>query len=83
MSETATVSSRGQITLPSGLRKLLGIKGGDVVILEHRRGEIVLKPGVVLEIQNYSDAQIAQWDAEDKLDKETRARMLDRISSSR
>lgn len=83
MPETATVSSRGQITLPSGLRKLLGIKGGDVVILEHREGEIVLKPGVVLEIQSYGDAQIAQWDAEDRLDKETRARILDRISSSR
>lgn len=83
MSETATVSSRGQITLPSALRKLLGIKGGDVVILEHRKGEIVLKPGVVLEIQNYSDAQIAQWDAEDRLDKKTRARVLDKISSSR
>lgn len=43
----------------------------------------MLKPGVVLEIQNYSDAEIARWDAEDRLDKETRARMLDRISSSR
>lgn len=83
MSETATVSSRGQITLPSGLRKLLGIKGGDVVILEHRRGEIVLKPGVVLEIQNYSDAQIARWDAEDRLDEKTRAQILNRISTSR
>ncbi len=82
MSETATVSSRGQITLPSGLRKLLGIRGGDIVILEHRKGEIVLKPGVVLEIKNYSDAQIARWDAEDKLDKKTRARILDKVSSS-
>lgn len=83
MTETATVSSRGQITLPSGLRKLLGIKGGDVVNLEHRRGEIVLKPGVVLEIQNHSDAQIARWDAEDRLDEEARAQILDRISTSR
>ena len=81
MPETATVSSRGQITLPSGLRKLLGIKGGDIVILEHREGEIVLKPGVVLEIKNYSDAQIARWDAEDRLDGKTRARILDKVSS--
>lgn len=34
MKETLVVSSRGQITLPVRLRKRLGIKGGDVVILE-------------------------------------------------
>ena len=52
------------------------------MILEHRKGEIVLKPGVVLEIKNYSDAQIARWDAEDRLDGKTRARILDKVSSS-
>lgn len=81
MPETATVSSRGQITLPSGLRKRFGLKGGDVMILEHRKGEIVLKPGVVLQTRNYGDAQIAQWDAEDRLDGKTRARILDKVSS--
>ena len=30
------VSGRGQITLPAALRKRLGLKGGDVVILEDR-----------------------------------------------
>ena len=82
MPETATVSSRGRITLPSNLRKLLGIKVGDTVILEHRKGEIVLKPGRPLKIQNYSDAQIARWDAEDRLDGKTRTRILDKVSSS-
>ena len=81
MPETVTVSSLGQITLPSGLRKLLGTKGGDTVILEHCKGEIMPKPGVILEIQNYSDAQIARWDAEDRLDGKTRTRILDKVSS--
>ena len=67
MSETLVVSSRGQITLPAALRKRFGIKSGDVMILEDRGNEVVLKPGVVLEIQHYNDEQIAQWDAEDKL----------------
>ena len=81
MSETLIVSSRGQITLPATLRKRLGIKGGDVMILEDRGHEIVLKPGAVVEIQLYSDEQVAQWDAEDTLTEQERARILERLAS--
>ena len=80
MSETLLVSNRGQITLPAALRKRLGIKSGDVVILEERGNEVVLKPCVVLEIQHYSDEQISQWDAEDKLSESERARLLERLA---
>ena len=83
MSETLVVSSRGQITLPAALRKRLGIKSGDVVILEDRGNEIVLKPGIVFEIQHYSDEQIAQWDTEDKLSDQERAQILDRLAASK
>ncbi len=75
MSETLLVSSRGQITLPAELRKRLGIKSGDVVILEDRGNEVVLKPAIVLEVRHYSDRQIEQWDDEDKLSKQERARI--------
>ena len=83
MSETLVVYSRGQITLPAPLRKRLGIKGGDVVILEDRGNEIVLKPGIVLEVQYYSDEQIAQWDAEDKLSDQERAEILDTLATAK
>ena len=83
MSETLVVSSRGQITLPAALRKRLGIKSGDVVILEDRGNEVVLKPGIVLEIQHYSDEQIAEWDAEDKLSDRERAQILDTLATSK
>jgi antitoxin PrlF len=82
MSETMVVSSRGQITLPAALRKRLGIRSGDVVILEERGNEVVLKPGIVLEVQHYSDEQIAQWDAEDKLSEKERAQILDTLATS-
>jgi AbrB family looped-hinge helix DNA binding protein len=83
MSETLVVSSRGQITLPAALRKRLGIKSGDVVILEDRGNEVVLKPGVVLEIQHYSDEEITQWNAEDKLSDQERAQILDTLVTSK
>lgn len=79
MNETLVVSSRGQITLPAVLRKRLGLKTGDVLILEDRGSEIVLKPGIVIETQYYSDEEIAQWDKADKLSDRERARILDRL----
>ena len=83
MPVTLLVSSRGQITLPAATRQRLGIRGGDVVILEDRDNEIVLKPAVVLEVEHYSDAQIAQWDEVDKLDPEDRTRVHDAVISDR
>ena len=83
MSETLVVSSRGQITLPVALRKRLGIKSGGVVIVENRGNEIVLKPGVVLEVQNYSDEQIDCWDADDKLPTGDRARIVKTVTKSK
>ena len=80
MPSSLIVSNRGQITLPAAMRKRLGIKGGDVLILEDRGTEIVLKPAVVLEIQQYSDDAIEQWDAEDRLDDRQRERILDSIA---
>ena len=80
MSETLIVSNRGQITLPAATRKRLGIRGGDIVILEDRGNEIVLKPGVVLEVEVYSDEQVAEWDTADRLDEGERARIVDAVT---
>ncbi|MCY4213520.1 MAG: AbrB/MazE/SpoVT family DNA-binding domain-containing protein [Gammaproteobacteria bacterium] len=80
MPETLVVSNRGQITLPAATRKRLGINGGDVVILEDRGNEIVLKPGVVVEVDVYSAEQIAQWDAADRLEGPERQRIVDAVS---
>ncbi len=83
MPETLIVSSRGQITLPAATRRRLGIKGGDVLILEDRGNEFVLKPGVVLEVDVYTDEQIAQWDAVDRLDDSERRRVVDAVTQQR
>jgi antitoxin PrlF len=68
MSESKTtlvVSTRGQITLPSELRRRLGIREGGVVTLEERDGALILRPAAVFELTMYSDREIARWDAED------------------
>ena len=83
MRETLVVSGRGQITLPAALRKRFGIKSGDVVILEEHGNEVVLKPAVVVEIEVYDDAQIAQWDHEDKLSDRERAQVVEKPATFR
>jgi len=80
MRESLTVSGRGQITLPASMRKRLGIEAGGVLIAEERAGEIVLRPAAVLEIETYSDADIARWDAEDRLDDAERTAILQRFN---
>ena len=80
MRESLTVSGRGQITLPASMRKRLGIEAGGVLIAEEREGDIVLRPAAVLEIETYSDADVARWDAEDRLDDAERMAILQRFN---
>lgn len=82
MRETLIVSNRGQITLPADMRKQLGIAPGSAVIIEMRNGELSLKAAAVLEIERYTDEQIARWDSEDKLTVAERKRILARLQKA-
>ncbi len=79
MRQNLLVSSRGQITLPSSVRKRLGIQSGGIVTLEERDNVIVLRPAAVIEIETYSDEDIAQWDKEDLLQPAERKALLKRL----
>ena len=79
MKETLIVSSRGQVTLPAALRKRVGIKEGSAVIIEDRGSELVLKPAAVLEIEMYSDQQIAEWDEADRLTASEKSSILGKV----
>ena len=43
---------------------------------------MTLKPAAVLEIDTYSDAQIADWDREDALTNDERQRILARLQAA-
>ncbi len=83
MGQTLTVSKKGQITLPANLRKKLGFEAGGTVIAEERNGELVLRPAAVLEIEIYSNGDIARWDEEDRLDEETRNLIRERLGGKK
>ncbi len=44
MKSAATVSSKGQVTLPIAMRKQLGIEAGSEIAFEVRDREIVIRP---------------------------------------
>jgi AbrB family looped-hinge helix DNA binding protein len=76
MRQNLLVSSRGQITLPSSVRKRLGIQSGGIVTLEEKDHVVVLRPAAVVEIETYSDEDIARWDREDRLEPAERKVLL-------
>jgi antitoxin PrlF len=76
MRQNLMVSSRGQITLPAKIRRRLGIQSGGIVIVEDRDREVILRPAAVVEIETYSEADIARWDKEDRLESTERGAVL-------
>ncbi len=83
MKENIVVSGRGQITLPASMRRRLGIKEGGVLVVEDRKGELVLRPAVVVELDTYTDEEIARWEREDRLAKGERSRILKKLGRKR
>ena len=83
MKENIVVSGRGQITLPASMRKRLGIKAGGVLVVEDRRGELVLRPAAIVELDTYKDDEIARWEREDRLAPGERSRILKKLGRKR
>ncbi len=44
MATSAKITSKGQITVPSEVRRALGLRAGDRVVFEERRGEMRVLP---------------------------------------
>ena len=61
----------------------LGIGGGTILMVEDRLVEVVLRPSVVLEVQQYRGDDIEKWDADDQLDDREQARILDAMTRSK
>ncbi len=62
MKSIITVTSRGVVTLPSALRKALGIKTDDTLIAETTPDGLLLRPAVTLPVEIYTDERIREFD---------------------
>ena len=54
--ELAKITLRGQITIPVGIRKKLGVKDGDKVIFIEENGRIVMENSVRVALRDVQDA---------------------------
>ncbi len=53
------------MTLPKPLRKTLGVDKGGIVMADVTDDGVVLHPAAAFPIELYSDARVAEFDAED------------------
>jgi len=83
MKGNIVVSARGQITLPASMRRRLGIKAGGVLVVEDRKGELVLRPAAVVELDTYTNEEIARWEREDRLALGERSGILKKLGRKR
>ena len=67
MLETVLISERGQITLPASLRKKYSLDKNTPVILEETTKGLLLRKVSLIPTRHYSDAEISEWQSEDKV----------------
>jgi AbrB family looped-hinge helix DNA binding protein len=63
MKTTLTITGRGVITLPTKLRKALGLSAGDRLIAETTPEGLLLRPAGTLPIELYSEERLREFDA--------------------
>ena len=54
--ELAKITLRGQITIPVGIRKKLGVKDGDKVVFLEENGRIIMENSVMLALKDVQNA---------------------------
>ena len=54
--ELAKITTRGQITIPFGIRKKLGVKDGDKVVFLEENGRIVMENSVMVTLKDVQNA---------------------------
>lgn len=67
MAQTVLISERGQITLPSAIRKKYALTQETPLILEDTEQGILLKKASMIPLKVYSDQEVEDWVREDKI----------------
>ena len=56
MNTTAKIQDKGQVTIPTSVRKQAGISKGDLVKFTFSRGQIVITPKIVVDRSQFATA---------------------------
>lgn len=66
MKVTLTVTDRGTVTLPSRLRKEMGIEADSLLIAESTEEGILLRPAVALPVEVYTQDRLQEFAAAER-----------------
>ncbi len=81
--EVIKLGRKGQLSLPKGVMERLGLKGGEVLILDVTEdGAIFLRPAGVYPLEVYSDGRVEEFLEADELS-EGEGASLSRVLSER
>jgi len=61
MTKVINVNGRGTLTLPKLLRQRLGLKSAGQVVAEETREGILLRSGVTIPVEIYTDKRLAEF----------------------
>jgi AbrB family looped-hinge helix DNA binding protein len=71
MKREITLSERGSLTIPAELRKAMGLKGNDRLIVETTDAGLLLRPAVLVPIEMYTDERIGEFKSDEAAIAET------------
>jgi AbrB family looped-hinge helix DNA binding protein len=66
MQSKVTITERGVITIPAALRRALGLKANDELIVEQCPEGILLRPSVSVPIELYSEGRIDEFASDEE-----------------
>ncbi len=64
------LSPRGQVTLPAGLRRSLGLRAGDAFRVRIDDGRVVLEPVEVVATELYDDERMSEFERASSMSEE-------------
>lgn len=75
--EIVKLGKKGQLNVPRGVMKRLGLEGGEAMLVEvDEEGAILLRPAGVYPLELYSDERVREFLAADHLTKEERKKLM-------
>jgi len=58
--ELAKITMRGQITIPVGIRKRLGVKDGDKVVFIEENGRVIIENAAMIALRNAQESFVGE-----------------------
>ena len=78
--ELAKITMRGQITIPVGIRRRLGVKDGDKVIFIEENGRVIIENAAMIALRNAQESFVGEAQ---RLDIKTEQDVVDLVKEVR